>query len=433
MRKVLSFVLMLSLVLGSFGTAFAATPPDVVGEKSEKAVNALVNMDIINGYPDGTFKPEGIVTRAELSKILVTALGLDDMVSNTWNNFTDTVGHWANGYISYASSLGIIIGYPDGSFQPDGQVTYEEAATMMVRSLGYDDRALLGTWPENYVTKAMTLGLCKDVKVVSGTANRGDIAHMIYKLLDVNDSYAVSEKWAEALKNRDGKVRYELMAPESKADYYNSLVKINGDIEYPWVIGWSSPYVVSYDIKISGASAVITYITKYQSEPDEYIYKEELFFNSQGGKTFVSKYNVVEQFGKDIGTEIKSLAGYIVIRDNTLHFKEVEIVEWEDQERVKELGLNEYDMPNGYRIIKKNKGEITFELADKVEYTFTDVNLDFIKESEVEGDRLYTTTEKNEFIGKGNDSPLSEQNIPYFIEVQDGKVISITEEFKYTI
>lgn len=103
--------------------------------------------------------------------------------------------------------------------------------------------------------------------------------------------YEISEKWAEALKNRDGKIRYELMAPKSKADYYNSLIEINGDIEYPWVIGWSSPYVESYDIKTSGTSVVITYITKYQSEPEEeYIYQEELFFTNIDGKTYVSKY-----------------------------------------------------------------------------------------------------------------------------------------------
>ena len=108
---------------------------------------------------------------------------------------------------------------------------------------------------------------------------------------DFSEIYEISEKWAEALKNRDGKVRYELMAPEFKPDYYNSLIEINGDIEYPWVIGWSSPYVESYDIKLSGRSAVITYITKYQSEPEEeYIYQEELFFANIDGKTFVSKY-----------------------------------------------------------------------------------------------------------------------------------------------
>lgn len=133
-------------------------------------------------------------------------------------------------------------------------------------------------------------------------------------------------------------------------------------------------------------------------------------------------------------TKPESLAGYIVIEGDTLYFDEVEIVEMEDKERVSELGLRETDMPNGYAIINENEEEVSFELEDDVKYTFTDINLHFVKESE--GDRLYTTAKKDEFIkhlGKLNDFPLSEQKIPYFIEVQDGKVISITEKFEYTI
>jgi len=56
--------------------------------------------------------------------------------------------------------------------------------------------------------------------------------------------------------------------------------------------------------------------------------------------------------------------------------------------------------------------------------------------TEAEGNRLYTTTNKDEFIkhlGKLNTFPLSNQKIPYFIEVQDGKIISITEKFEFTI
>lgn len=91
-------------------------------------------------------------------------------------------------------------------------------------------------------------------------------------------------------------------------------------------------------------------------------------------------------------------------------------------------------MPNGYMIINENKEEETFELVGDVKYTFTDVNLYFVKGS---GDgRLYTTTQKDEFIkhlGKLNGFPLSEQKIPYFIQVRGEKVISITEKFEYTI
>lgn len=133
-------------------------------------------------------------------------------------------------------------------------------------------------------------------------------------------------------------------------------------------------------------------------------------------------------------TKPESLVGYIVIKDNTLYFDEVEIIETEDKERVSELGLSDTDMPNGYAIINQNKEEMTYDLTDEVVYTFTDVDLYFVKDSE--GNRLYTTTKKDEFIkhlGKLTSFPLSEQKIPYFIEVQDGKVISITEKFKFTI
>ncbi len=153
-------------------------------------------------------------------------------------------------------------------------------------------------------------------------------------------------------------------------------------------------------------------------------------------KTFKKFYNLYgdESFIK--ANQPKGLVGHIVIKDNILHFSEVEIVEWDDRERVKELGLNESDFPNGYSIIHKNNGETIFELTDDTIYTFTDVYHFFINEPE--SNRLYATTKKDEFLkhlGKYNlnDTPLSKQTLPYFIEVKDGKVISITEKFKYTI
>ena len=132
--------------------------------------------------------------------------------------------------------------------------------------------------------------------------------------------------------------------------------------------------------------------------------------------------------------EPELLAGYIVLVDNTLKFDEVEIVEEEDKDRMSELGLSDTDMPNGYAIINQNKEEVIFELTDEVEYTFTDLDLYFV--TDAEGNRLYTTTKKDEFIkhlGALNTFPLSEQKIPYFIEVRDGKVIKITEKFEFTM
>lgn len=153
-------------------------------------------------------------------------------------------------------------------------------------------------------------------------------------------------------------------------------------------------------------------------------------------KLFKEFYNIYGDESHIKANQPEGFVGHIVIEDNILHLSEVEIVEWDDQERVNELGLSESDFPNGYTIIHKEQEEKIFELTDETIYTFTDVNLLFINESE--SNRLYTTTKKDEFLQylgeyNSNDMPLSEQTLPYFIEVKDGKVISITEKFKYTI
>ena len=70
MKKVLSFVLVLSMILGSFGMAFAAAPSDVVGKDYEDAVNVLMELGVVEGYKDGTFRPEKVVTRAEMAAMI---------------------------------------------------------------------------------------------------------------------------------------------------------------------------------------------------------------------------------------------------------------------------------------------------------------------------------------------------------------------------
>jgi len=184
MRKVLSFVLVLSLVLGSFGMVFGAPLSDIAGKDCEEAVNVLTQLDVVKGYPDGNFKPDNIVTRAEMAVIVISALGLKDYAVGT-SSFSDMAGYdWAQGYVAYAQSLGIINGYPDGTFKPGKTVSYDEAATMLVGALGYNADSLVGTWPANYVTKAKTLGILKGIVSGATGANRGDIAVMTYQTLD---------------------------------------------------------------------------------------------------------------------------------------------------------------------------------------------------------------------------------------------------------
>ncbi len=182
MRKVLSLVLVLALVLGSFAFTFAA-PSDVVGEPSEDAVSVLMELGVISGYPDGSYKPAGIVTRGEMAKIIICALGLEDYAAGR-SSFSDMAGHWSDKYVAYAVSLGIINGYPDNTFKADNTVSYDEAAKMLVAALGYTEESLVGAWPANWVTKAKVLGILDGISAGSAGANRGDIAIMTYQTLD---------------------------------------------------------------------------------------------------------------------------------------------------------------------------------------------------------------------------------------------------------
>ena len=163
MKKVLSIVLSIAMVVCLAPTmAFAATTSaqadaaysDIAGTSCEGAVNVLSALKVVDGFTDGTFKPEQTVTRAQMAKLVVTALGVADYATAKTSKYTD-MGNaaWAIPYVEYASNLNIVNGVGNGKFNPNGTVTYEQAATMIVRALGYTDQCkeMNGTWPAIYV------------------------------------------------------------------------------------------------------------------------------------------------------------------------------------------------------------------------------------------------------------------------------------------
>lgn len=94
---------------------------------SVKYIATLSNGNIIKGYPDGSFKPGNPITRAELATIasMFDNLTLQDSI------FNDVKGHWAEKYINYAAEKGWVKGYPDGSFKPDQYITRAEFVTLV--------------------------------------------------------------------------------------------------------------------------------------------------------------------------------------------------------------------------------------------------------------------------------------------------------------
>ena len=131
---------------------------DVPGNKwYNNAISTLSNMGIICGYPDGTFRPDAPITRAELTKIAAGFFS-DPRVAATYDGrFSDV--HGAEWYISYlmtALEEGLIEGYPDGSFRPNRPITRAETCTIVNRTLGRKpekDHLLpesdMINWPDN--------------------------------------------------------------------------------------------------------------------------------------------------------------------------------------------------------------------------------------------------------------------------------------------
>lgn len=187
LSKVLSLVLAIAMLF-SMPTFAAFT--DVAADASyAEAVTVLSALEIINGYEDGTFKPEGKITRAEYAAIVCRILDLDDaaQANKVGGIFTDVAAdHWASGYIATAFQAGVINGMGDGTFAPEAEVTYEQAVKMLVAALGYELKAqTMGGYPTGYMMIANQESITVGTTNTAGGASRATVARLTYNSLTV--------------------------------------------------------------------------------------------------------------------------------------------------------------------------------------------------------------------------------------------------------
>ncbi len=188
LNKVLAMLVVFMMVVST--VAFAANFSDVAATSNYSTpINVDADLGLITGYTDGTFKPEGEITRAEFAAIVVRLLGQEAQASAAAAStaFADVPAtHWAAGYINIATQAGIIKGYGNGMFGPDALVNYEDAITMIVRALGYEPAIGAAGYPTGYLTKAGELGITDGVNGINGVpANRGTVATIAFNALDV--------------------------------------------------------------------------------------------------------------------------------------------------------------------------------------------------------------------------------------------------------
>ena len=139
LKRALSFAVAAIMLVGLMAVGTSAFTDDADIENTE-AVNIMNQLGIILGKPDGSFDPTATVSRAEMAKMICVALngGKDPKLESEGTLYPDTKGNWAAGYIDYCTNLGIVAGSTDGNFYPSNPVTGTEAAKMILIALGYD-------------------------------------------------------------------------------------------------------------------------------------------------------------------------------------------------------------------------------------------------------------------------------------------------------
>jgi hypothetical protein len=203
-KKILSLVLALVMVLGTFTTVFAEEAKTEKVEKvvgKENKIQYVIDKKFVEGYGDGDYGYDKNIKRSEITKLLVFANGdkeLAEKLQGSMQLYKDVnAEYWANGVISVGSTvpskangIPMLNGYPDGTFKGENDVTYAELAKMLVVLVKEDLTADMAkeankNWATQWMTWATQLGILDDVNVTNSgaAANRADAFTMVYNAL----------------------------------------------------------------------------------------------------------------------------------------------------------------------------------------------------------------------------------------------------------
>jgi len=181
MKKILAFILTLVFCITPI---FAVT--DIENHINEDAIECLIDFGVIDGYEDGTYRPDRLITRAEVAKLMVAAI-TDTLPAEYGELFVDVTNQWYAPYVEKAAELKLVNGYGNGYFKPEANITFREMVTIMLNALGYDAPNLEGKWPSNVISIALEKGLGEDVFARDTEyVTRGEVAQIIYNALDLH-------------------------------------------------------------------------------------------------------------------------------------------------------------------------------------------------------------------------------------------------------
>ena len=283
LKKVLSLVLCMAMMLSIMVVGAGAAFSDQKEIKNTEAVDVCAALNIINGYTDGSFRPEGTITRAEACKMICVALngGKEPVLgTSAVASFTDTKGHWAEGYIESCVAQGIVAGVGGGKFNPNGNVTGTQFAKMLLIALGYnaDNEGYVGAaWEVEVNVDASAKGLYADLAGMdpSKALSRDNAAQMVWNALN---AYEVEYKYN--LVSENGQLVSKLVLQDKVDGSFKKITMLEDKYEAETYV---ETFNGNYDtgaaskegqIDVGGKDFTYNFDLKYIGEEVKVVYKE---------------------------------------------------------------------------------------------------------------------------------------------------------------
>jgi len=345
--KTLSYVIFLTLLISNITVANASFSDVQSSHDNFEAINHIQNEGIISGYSDGTYKPDKTINRAEFTKIVIGAKFdeatingcIEQNVSPQMNTifFPDVVrSDWFAPYICVAKMNNIIKGYSDGTFKPNNEINFSEAAKIISVTFGLQE-VTADPWYKPYVENlAEDKAIPTSIITFSEFITRGEMAEMIYRLianvtnkeswtyseidngtaagsgsgvnaninlfigLDAGNQYTSSYPIYRFDCFTSGCDPVQLYTDEWKLNTMNRIAvdTARNQIIYPAAAGVFQLEAINIATK---ASTDLGLISKYPATYEPAIYGDTMAFASFDSQTeIISKYNLVTKTASDI-------------------------------------------------------------------------------------------------------------------------------------
>lgn len=327
----------------------------------DRAIRFLNTYGIMKGMEDGLLHAEKAVERYQMA-LFTGRISTGWVEDDSWEDFDANDSGFADlkgtaaenvyGAMSYVSQKGIIEGYPDGTFKPEKVVTYREALTMAVRTLGYQGLE----FPWGYIEKAVALGLTDGITDVAYTdvINRGVAAQIIYNAMFADNSklalknFNVTFGWADAIitstvindttVDKDGNsvranyadekyvtpvgyVAFQLVEKDgtlSKDIYYATAESLGLDKDHADEIALGAPYSILFAkdgddnlVDIVDYEAYAANVVKNEGRTDNEGVAYETVDNI---KAYLNDYTLVDKYSSKVLTNSGKLANELIVK-----------------------------------------------------------------------------------------------------------------------